>query len=140
MPRIHGLTLIELIIALAIMAILMALAYPVYDQQMQRARRADAISALQLIALAQERYYTVHGAYTISLSALDVAPSLQSGESENGYYVLALSNNDDDQIFIATATATDAQLNDSNCQQFSLNQLNIKSALDANDAVKQDCW
>lgn len=140
MRKNRGITFIELIIALAILAILLSIAYPLYDQQAQRARRADAQTALQLIALAQERYYTNQGAYSEQLSTLDLPTILQNGESENGYYALAISDNDNDQTFNATATAVGGQINDSDCQIFSVNQLGAKSALDSDNIVNTNCW
>lgn len=140
MQKMPGMTFIELMIALAIMAILLTMAYPLYDQQVQGARRADAITALQLIALAQERYYTRQGAYTIDLSVLDLDARLQNGASEQGYYALAITNHDDDQTFTATATATGKQLGDVDCQVFGLNQLGVKSAQDSNENANPACW
>lgn len=140
MYKSRGLTFIELMIALAIIAILLGIAYPLYDQQAQRARRADAQTALQLIALAQERYYTNHGHYTTSLNTLDLPANLQTGSTENGYYSLTINNNDNDQTFSATASATGNQTNDTDCQVFRVNQLGVKSALDNNNAANADCW
>lgn len=137
---IAGMTFIELIIALAIMAILLTIAYPLYEQQAQRARRADAQTALQMIALAEERYYTSHGAYTTDLGILDLHAKLQNGTSEYAYYTLTISNNDNPQTFSASATAIGSQTSDTDCQVFRLNQLGVKSALDSSDVANTDCW
>jgi type IV pilus assembly protein PilE len=51
-----GFTLMELMIVLAIVAILMAIAVPAYTSQMQRSRRSDAISSLQDLQLQEERF------------------------------------------------------------------------------------
>ncbi len=58
-----GFTLTELMITVAIIGILAAIAIPMYSGYTQRARRADAFSALQTIALTEEKYFAEHGEY-----------------------------------------------------------------------------
>ena len=53
----HGFTLIEVMIAVAIIAILAAVAYPAYQDQILRARRAEGKAALLKAAQLQERNY-----------------------------------------------------------------------------------
>lgn len=71
-PRIHtrGFSLIELMIVLTIVAILSAVAVPWYGQYVQRGLRADAISAMQGVMDAQERFYTDRITYTANLTQL----------------------------------------------------------------------
>lgn len=59
-----GFTLIELMIAVAVIGILAAIAYPSYQEYVKRGRRADAMGELQQAATAMERYFTVNGSYT----------------------------------------------------------------------------
>ena len=42
----RGFTLIELVVAILVMGILSAIAYPMYVNQIQKARRGDAIAAI----------------------------------------------------------------------------------------------
>ena len=56
--RQYGFTLIELIVAVVIVAILARIAYPVYQDQVNRARRAEGKAALLKAAQLQERNYT----------------------------------------------------------------------------------
>ena len=58
-----GFTLIELLIAVAIVALLAAIAVPNYNQYVERARRADATTALTRTAGQLERCYTQFGVY-----------------------------------------------------------------------------
>lgn len=60
-PR--GFTLIELMIALAIVAILAAIAYPSYREQVARGRRSEAQIALLDAAQWMERLYTLSNQY-----------------------------------------------------------------------------
>ena len=64
-----GMTLIELMIAVAIVAILAAISFPSYQDSVRNARRADAQAALMGLAQAMERNYTTEGTYTGTASA-----------------------------------------------------------------------
>jgi type IV pilus assembly protein PilE len=59
----RGFTLIELMIALAIVAIVAALAYPSYREQVRKSRRADAEQALLQLQHFMERNYTEANRY-----------------------------------------------------------------------------
>ncbi|MBF0186557.1 MAG: prepilin-type N-terminal cleavage/methylation domain-containing protein [Magnetococcales bacterium] len=59
----RGFTLLELLIALALIGILTAIALPSYRSHVTDARRNDAQGALVQFAAAMERYYTVNDSY-----------------------------------------------------------------------------
>ena len=65
-----GLTLIELLAVVAIVAILAAVAIPTYTGYMQRARRADAKTALEQLRASQEMFRAERGSYSINLLEL----------------------------------------------------------------------
>lgn len=54
--RSHGVTLIELMIAVAIVAILASIAYPSYESYVRKGRRATAQAALQELAARQHQF------------------------------------------------------------------------------------
>lgn len=58
-----GFTLVELLITVAIVAILAAVAYPTFLDQIQKARRVDAQAAMLQNAQFLERVYTETGCY-----------------------------------------------------------------------------
>ena len=132
--RQRGLTLVELMVVVAVMAIVASVAYPLYTAQVEKSRRADAKVALQEIALAQERFYTINGEYTAGLSTLQIGTT-----SEQGYYNLSINTGTDNQDFTATAAAvtTGAQAGDSDCAQFTIDQLGTKAATDGGST---NCW
>ena len=139
--RQQGLTLVELMIVVAVMAVIAAVAYPLYTGQTQKARRADAKVALETIAMAQERVYTLSGRYwgigTSTLQAQLPAP-LRAAESEQGYYTIAVTQGTN-QDFTATATAKSggAQGGDaSNCATFSITHQGVKS----HTGSASNCW
>ncbi len=61
--RQRGFTLVELMIAVAIIGILAAIAIPSYRDYIARAKRADATLALSGLAQAMERYNANNGTY-----------------------------------------------------------------------------
>ncbi len=58
-----GFSLIELMIVVAIIAILAAVAFPSYQESVKKSRRSDAQTALLGFAQAMERHYTDNGFY-----------------------------------------------------------------------------
>ena len=61
--NVTGFTMIELMIVLAIMAIIMAIAIPSYNDYVRRARRTDAIAGMQDIALLQAKFRSERPGY-----------------------------------------------------------------------------
>src|SRR4030066_2412877 len=66
----RGITLIELLVVIMIVAILAAIAIPMYTNYMQRARRADAKTALEQLRASQEMFRAEKGSYSINLVEL----------------------------------------------------------------------
>lgn len=72
-------------ITVAVIAILAAIALPSYQQHLQRARRADAQSAMVEQAQLLERYFTLNNSYT----SATVDSTLQTRISS--YYTLSVT-------------------------------------------------
>jgi type IV pilus assembly protein PilE len=66
----QGITLIELMVVVAIVAILAAVAVPIYTNYMQRARRAEAKTALEQFRASQEMFRAERGSYSTNLLQL----------------------------------------------------------------------
>ena len=133
-----GLTLVELMVVVAVMAVIAAIAYPLYTTQSQKARRADAKVALETVAMAQERHYTINGNYAASLGSLQVSAEIASGDSNEGHYSVAITQGTN-QDFTVTATpkSTGAQATDAtSCASFTINHQGAKSAT----GTATNCW
>lgn len=118
----RGFSLIELMIAVAIVAILAAIAYPAYNEQVTRARRSDAHSALLNMAALMEHYYTENNTYVGANAPSDIGGSATSPE---GHYNLSISNVTA-TTYTLNAAPTGAQADDTTCGTLTLTNTNVK--------------
>lgn len=97
----RGFTLIEVMITVAIVAILSAIALPAYTAYVQRSRVPPALDALSSLATRLEQRYQDTGSYANGEACGATMPS-----ADNFTITCALS--DDGQGFTATATGSGA--------------------------------
>jgi type IV pilus assembly protein PilE len=115
--RTAGFTLIELLIVVVLVALLSALAWPMFTDAVHRSRRADAVSALSKIQQAQERWRANNPTYQTTLANLTGA---QQTTSPDQHYSLTLESSglDSKVAYAARASVrqTSPQHGDSRCQ------------------------
>ncbi|WP_123033085.1 type IV pilin protein [Haliea alexandrii] len=116
-----GFTLIELMIVLAILAIIIVIALPSYQQHVTRANRADAQATLLAFAQAMERHYgrgytfanaTLGGAATPAAPSPDVFPSRAPFDGDALYELLIESATNDSYVLQARPIAGARQAGD----------------------------
>lgn len=129
----RGFSLVELMIVVAIVAILGTIVYPSYRQYLLTSHRVDAKKMLLDAANRQETYFMDFNQYTSSAADLNLSES-----SDAGHYHLVLSAAGNS--FRLSATASGAQGADSDCVVFSIDQNGTRSALDSSDSINNDCW
>jgi type IV pilus assembly protein PilE len=119
--RATGFTLIELMVVLAIAAILAAIALPAYQQSVRKGRRSDAIDATAAIQQAQERWRANNTAYSD-----DIAGELKlATTSTYGYYSLGVTGaTGTGYTLTATAVSGKGQDSDSGCGTLTLTVTN----------------
>jgi len=99
-----GFTLFELIITVAIVAILTTLATSSYRTAMAKSDRSIAISDINDIALTLARFYSSNRSYTSDFKDLNMASSTQSTLSDaQQYYVYTLSIQNSGEDYIIEA-------------------------------------
>lgn len=138
-----GFTLIELVVVVAIIGILTAIAFPAYQDHMQKSRRASAKSALMDLAARQEKYYAMNNRYTDVLSLIGYPATgsqfdVTEGHSSAYYQVDVTVSAATDSVpasFSAVAKPVGAQAGDS-CGNFSLDSTGRQ---DASGSVVS-CW
>ena len=112
----HGLTLVELMVALVIVGIVAAIALPSFNSALYKSRRTDAMAALATMQLAQERYRGNHTSYQKTLADLTGA---KSATSPSGYYTMSIGAAGDTSYTLrATAVSSGKQAGDSSCAVF----------------------
>ena len=130
-----GFTLIELVITIAIIAILATIAYPSYVNYIYRSHRADGLSTLSQMQLILERCYAQSFSYS---AACPARPSFPVNSPQN-YYSVNLSNLGA-STYTLTATAQGTQVNDTTCASMSINQANVKTAVNSGGTTESQCW
>lgn len=127
----RGFTLIEVMIVVAIVAILAAVALPSYNEYIRRGHRAEARAGLLQGAQWLERASTATGIYPDDLAAtLKTVPSSR-------YTIAAVS---DGAAFTLTATPAGAQVGD-RCGAYTLTNTGLRGAngVTTGDIVTE-CW
>lgn len=131
----RGFTLVEVMIALVVVGLLSALAYPSYQQQVAKGRRTDAKQALLELSQKLERYYTERGTYVgAALGTSGIYPNVSSG----GYYDLQITAQTLDG-FSVKATPRGAQTGDA-CAAFQYNQLGEQTVGTGATLSAVKCW
>lgn len=137
----RGFTLIELMIVVAIIAILAAIAVPWWGRYTYRARRTDGQKILMHVAQAEERYFTDYNKYTVTPSDLGYTGTISS---ENGYYTVSLGTPASSSVgtaYVATAAPQGPQADDA-CGSLSIDNTGLKKPLptDAAHNGNGNCW
>lgn len=126
-----GLSLIELMVAVAIMLILTTIAYPLYSDYTMRARRSEGRVMLLNAASREERFYSDNNEYTATIGAGGLGTS---STSENGYYTLSVGGlGANNQTFTLTATPT--TFTDTDCGSLTLSNVGVRGS-----AGGDVCW
>jgi len=116
MNKSKGFTLIELMITVVIIAILVAIAYPSYQDSVLKTRRATGQADLIQIANYMERFFTENGTYV----GASIASSGITNDSY-GFVVTAATAT----AYTLTATATGAQTADTACTPMTITDTSV---------------
>ncbi len=135
--RQQGFSLIELMVAVAIVAILAAIAVPAYDGVIRKANRSEARDELLRIAGQQEKFYTSNNRYTDNPSVLGIPAD---GKTPHDAYTLTVDVTGGGQGFLITATPVGNQTKDTTCGTLTYNNLGQKTASGTSSDPLRECW
>jgi len=151
----RGFTLVELIVAMVILATLAAIAIPSYSSYVLRAHRTEAKSALLDLASLEERFFSTHNTY--SNLPTDLGYNGQANTNftvGSGWYQITnlqaypatpptqASPVGTPATFTITASAMNQQMSDTNCLTFSINSAGQQTATGSggDPNASTDCW
>jgi type IV pilus assembly protein PilE len=86
--RQHGFSLIELVVAMVVVAILAAIAIPSYSNYVRKSRRTEAKTVLLDLISLEERFYTTNNSYTQDPSQLGYVVTTFPIQTASGYYTI----------------------------------------------------
>lgn len=145
--RERGFTLIEVMIVVAIVAILAAIAYPSYQEQVARGKRADAKATLLEAAQWVERQYTVSNSYilkgdgtTLDSAALPFTEAPK--ESAVKTYDIAFATGASaptTSTYWLLATPKNSMATDK-CGTFAIAQTGARRTVTSGAGTFDDCW
>ena len=143
--RSRGFTLIELVVAILIVAILGTIAMSSYINQSRKSRRTDARSAVLDLAGREERYFSTTNLYSSTPSQLGYTGGAFPVTVGSGYYtvnvvVTAAVPGGALATYLITATAIADQLKDSACWTFSIDNTGAQTATTSTGAATTSCW
>jgi type IV pilus assembly protein PilE len=137
-PRRHcsGFTLIELMIATAIVAILAMLAISAYSAYVKRANRIYATNALVNFSQALQRCYSQYFTFQ---SPCPVATG--TATTPDGYYSITVSVPSSNSYTLTAVPVKSPQINDAQCATFTLLSSGQQQATNSQGAdSRQTCW
>jgi len=139
--RNSGFTLTELMITVAIVAILSMIAYPSFLQSVRKSNRTDAQTALTRASSNLERFFATNGTYTTDATQLGLMVDGGTAYSDNGHYVMTVAPGATDSIgssYVVAANATpgDMQADDTGCTELSLDSQGRRTP----DPTASRCW
>ena len=133
----RGFTLIELMIAVAIIGIIMAIALPSYQEHVVRTRRVAAGACLVELSQFMERHYTTNMTYN---GAVLTTPACTTELAS--FYTFSFSSGEPTlSTFGIKADPINNQLNsDSKCATLEINQLGQKTSTGTLSSTDPACW
>ncbi len=102
----EGMSLIEIMITMVIIAIIAGIAYPRYQRMVAKSKQMEAKTILQSIHMGEDLFRTTTDKYTNNLNELDIeipgdtryAYSISINESGTSYLATAVANIDSDPV------------------------------------------
>lgn len=143
--KVGGFTLIELMIAVAVVGILAAIAYPSYVDSVRKSRRGQAKADLLELTQLAERHRTVNNSYEgfgnpsgTNVLAGELGKSPREGRT---YYEITYTNVTDSTYTLTAVPVSGAgQEKDARCLSLGINQAGVKTIGSGATGTVGECW
>jgi len=135
-----GVTLIELMVAVAIVAILSAIAYPSYQRYVARTHRNAATACMSQYAQVMEQHYTANLSYVGAPPIATPQPCSRENDLNRRYTIAVRAGSVTARTYIIDATpiGTQAAVDGAQCGTLTLDQSGARfTSVTANRDV---CW
>lgn len=132
MRKQRGFTLIELMIAVAVVGILTAIALPSYLKYVQKSNRSEGLAMLADATARMERYYAQNNSYA---AANPAAIGISNLNSPTNKYTLSFSGTPTATTYTVQVAPINNQLSDS-CGTMSVDQAGTRTS----STGATDCW
>lgn len=142
MKNIHrgnGFTLIELMVAVAILAIIVAVALPNYRDSVSRSRRAEVRTLLLENVHFMERVFTENNRYNLNGGVATVLPILTSPRQGTVQYDISIQAMTATSYTLRAIPRTGGGMVSDGCGTYIINNLNQQSN-SSNSTPTAECW
>jgi len=111
----RGFTLMELLIVIAVVAILSMIAIPSYIEYIRKGKRSEGAAALADLLMRQERYRAEHPTYGTMVQLFGTALKVTEFNNSFKYYSLSVGGSPTASVYSLTATRKGDLANDPKC-------------------------
>lgn len=141
--RHRGVTLVELLMVIVIIAILSSIAVPTYRSYVLRAQRTEATATLLRVQAAEEKFFAQNNIYAEDLTGAPPAGLGIPAITASGYYDLRaeLLEEGSGYRIVASPRPGGGQYDDDKCREFTIDHNGLKAAKDENGRDNtRECW
>lgn len=147
--RLDGLTLIELMIVISILALLVSIALPSYSEYVARARRADARTQLLQVAQFMQRFYAANDGYQVDRANNTVtsqvpANLMKSPADSEAVYTLEITDATRSSFEIRMIPVPGGPMGADKCGTFALSSLGARTVVvdgvSNASTLRDSCW
>ncbi|MBI3285739.1 MAG: type IV pilin protein [Burkholderiales bacterium] len=147
-----GFTLIELMVTMAVIAILGSVAMVSYRSSVTKAKRSEGKTALLMLMQQEEKFYTQNNSYIVFSKASTDASEKKfrwystDAANKSAYEIVATACTGDTIQNCVLLTATpgttnvDSNFTDPDCGKLTLTSTGVKAIVTSGTGTKETCW